>query len=89
MNQLLLDVAPVGGAIGAAAGVVFFLVLAAAAAFVFFFLRKSIKMAFRMAIVGVILVVALLGGLAILYLGLSSDGPRPRPRPVPPPTRTR
>jgi hypothetical protein len=87
MTLLLLDVAPVGGLIGAVGGVVFFLVMAAVAALTFFFLKKSVKMAFRMAIVGVILLVALLGGIAVLYFGLSSDGPRPRPGP--PATRSR
>jgi hypothetical protein len=87
MIFLLFDVAPTGGLIGAAGGVVFFLVMAAIAAFTFFFLKRSVKMAFRMAIVGVILVVAAIGAIAALYFGLSSE--RPRPRPGPPATRSR
>lgn len=87
MTPFLFDMAPVGGLIGAAAGVAFFLIAAAAAAFAFFFLRRSLKMAVRLVLAGAILIVAVLGGLALMYLGyLSSERPRPGP---PPHIRTR
>ncbi len=87
MNIFLFDMAPIGGLIGAAAGVVFFLIAAAVALFAFFFLRKSVKMAVRLVVVGVILIVAIAGGISLMYLGyLSSERPRPGP---PPRVRTR
>ncbi|HYJ91650.1 MAG TPA: hypothetical protein VEV84_10100 [Pyrinomonadaceae bacterium] len=84
--KLLLDVAPETGAIGLALGVGFFLVFAAVAYVAFRVLRRTMKMAFRLAIVGVILLVAILGSVTILWLGSSKPSPRP-PRPTP--TRSR
>lgn len=87
MTLFLFDLAPVSGLIGAAAGVVLFLVATAVAAFVFFFLRRSVKMAVRLIVVGAILIVAAAGSLGLTYLGyLSSERPRPGP---PPRVRTR
>ena len=87
MNQLLLDAVPVAGLAGVAAAVMFFLVFIAVAIAAFLILRKSVKMAIRMVIVGLILVIAIVGGIAFLWLGVwgSSGGHRPGP---PPPTRT-
>ncbi len=79
---LLFDAAPVGPVLGVAAAVVFVLICVAVAIAAFLLLRKTLKMAFRMAIVGVILLIAIVGGIAALYLGISSDNPRP-PRPTP------
>lgn len=87
MTLFLFDMAPVGGLIGAAAGVVFFLVATAVAAFAFFFLRRSVKTAVRLIVVGAILLIAAVGSLGLMYLGyLSSERPRPGP---PPHVRTR
>lgn len=81
---LLLDVAgPSGGPLIAGAVVGFFLFLAAVALVAFLLLRKTLKMVFRMAIVAVILMIALVGSIAIWWLG-SGPSPRPRPnRPIP------
>lgn len=81
-NILFLDAAPSGPILGAFAAVVFVLICIAVAITAFLLLRKTLKMAFRMAIVGVILLIAIVGGIAAIYLGFSSDSPRP-PRPSP------
>lgn len=79
---LILDVAPpaIVGAIGLAAGVVFFFILAAAAYVIFRLLKKSVRMAFRMAIVAAILIIALVGAISFYWFGTGSS-PRPRPTP--------
>ena len=76
---LLLDVSPLGGGIGIFAGVVFFLVLLGVAFIAFKMLKRTVKMAFRMAIVGVIVVIAIAGSIAFFWIG-SSKSPRPQPR---------
>ena len=82
-NIFLLDVAPVGGGIAIFAGVAFFLVLAAVAFVAFLLLRKTLKMAFRLLIVAVIMVVAIAGSIALFMFGGGSKPTRPdRPRPV-------
>ncbi len=86
-NFLFFDAAPSGPVLGAFAAVVFVLICIAVAITAFLLLRKTLKMAFRMAIVGVILLIAIVGGVAALYLGLSSDSPRPGPRPSSPTRR--
>ena len=81
---IFLDVAPLGGGIGIFAAVAFFLVFLAVAFIAFKMLKKTVKMAFRMVIVAVILAVAVAGSAALWALsGGSSDRPRPTP------TRTR
>jgi hypothetical protein len=62
---LLLDVAPIGGTVGIAAAAIFFLVFAAVAFFAFKMLKRTVKMAFRMVIVAVILAVAVAGSVAL------------------------
>jgi len=75
-STLLLDAAPIGTGIGIVAGVIFFVVLAIVAFFAFMMLKKTLKMAFRMAIVGVILLIAIAGSIAIYVfgVGVSSGG---------------
>lgn len=70
----MFDVSPVAGGIGAVVGIGFFLILAAVAFIVFKMLKRTVKMAVRMAIVGVILVVAVVGGIAFLMLSGGSGG---------------
>ena len=83
----LFDIAPGPGGgsggtlIAAAAAVAVFFLLLGVAAVAFFALRKTLKMAFRLAIVGVILMIALLGSVSLLYFTWDSDSPRQRPRP--------
>jgi apolipoprotein N-acyltransferase len=77
----LLDIAPSGGAIGVFAVVAFFFVALASGIFAFIMLRKTIKMAIRMAIVAAILLIAVFGSIA-LYLFLQPSRPD---RPLSPP----
>lgn len=90
MNSVILalDVAPLGGGIAIVGGIVFFLVLAAVAFAAFLFLRKTLKMAFRLVIVVVILLIAILGCVSFWWLGSGSSRPaRPdlsRPTPARP-----
>jgi apolipoprotein N-acyltransferase len=81
---MLLDAAPIGGGIGLAAGVLFFAVLAAAAYIVFRLLKKTVKLAFRMAIVAVILLIAIVGSISFWWLGSSKPTRPERPRPTQP-----
>ncbi len=76
---LFFDVAPLGGGIGVIAGVVFLLICLAAAYIAFRLLKKSVKMAFRLIIVGVIILIAIAGSVSFWWLGTSKS-----PRPVPP-----
>jgi len=82
--EMLLDIAPEAGAVGIAAGVGFFLVALAVAYIAFRLLRRTMKMAFRLAVVAVILVVAAAGSMTILWYSKSkptrSRPPLSRPR---------
>jgi hypothetical protein len=80
LTTLLFDVAPVGG-IGVFLGIAFFFILAAVAFIAYKMLKKTVKMAVRMAIVIAILAVAFIGSIAFLWFG-SGGGARPV-RPVP------
>jgi hypothetical protein len=77
--SLMFDVSPVAGGIGAAVGIGFFLVLAAVAFIAFKMLKRTVKMAVRMVIVGIILVVALVGGIALLMFSGGGSGPGKTP----------
>ena len=79
---IFLDVAPVAGGIGIFAAVAFFLIFLAVAFIAYRMLKKTVKMAVRIVIVAVILVVAVAGSVALWAL---SGGSPERPRP----TRTR
>jgi hypothetical protein len=69
MNFLLLDIAaPGGSALGIGAGVAFFLVLAILAFILYWIFRKTMKLVFRVAIVGVVLFIALAGFTALWWL---------------------
>lgn len=78
---VFFDVAPLGGGIGAVAGVVFLLICLAAAYIAFRMLRKSVKLAFRLVIVGIIILIAIVGSASFWWLGTSRS-----PRPIPPRT---
>jgi hypothetical protein len=82
---VLLDIAPDPSPLGVSMIVGFFLVFIAIAYVVFRLLRKSMKLAFRLAIVGIILLIAVIGALSIYLFGIGSTSNRPRPQP----TRTR
>jgi hypothetical protein len=79
--RLLFDMSPLGGGIGIFAGVVFFFVLLAVAFIAFKLLKRTVKMAFRMAIAGIIVLIAIAGSIAFFWLG-SSKPSRPQPRPA-------
>ena len=80
---IFLDAAPLGGGIGIFAGVAFFLVLGVVAFIAFKMLKKTVKMAFRMAIVAIILVIAVAGSVAFWWLGSSRPARPTPPRPGP------
>jgi len=75
---LFLDVAPVAGGIAIFGGVAFFFVCLAVAFIAFKMLKRTVKMAFRVAIVAIILSIAVAGSVAFWALG-SGSSERPRP----------
>jgi len=82
LTYLLFDVALGGGSsIGAIVGIAFFLVLAAVAFVAYKMLRKTVKMAVRMAVVIAILAIAFVGSIALLWF--SSTGGKRTERPTP------
>jgi hypothetical protein len=80
MNGLALffDVAPSSGTIGAVVAAVFLLVFLGVAFIAFKALKRTVKMAFRMAIVGVILLIAVVGSVTLWYF---SAGGSPKLKP--------
>ena len=75
MTMLLFDIGTPGGAIGLVAGIGFLFIAFALAFVAFRMLRKTVKMAFRMAIVAMILVIGLVGTLAFFYVGSGNKKP--------------
>lgn len=75
MTMLLFDIGAPAGAIGLVAGVGILFIAFALAFVAFRMLRKTVKMAFRMAIVAMILVIGLVGTLAFFYVGSGSGKP--------------
>ncbi len=86
MIMLLFDVAvPGGGPLVTGAAIGFFLVLAAVAIIAFLLLKRVLRTAFRLAIVGVLLAAALAGAVGIWWVGSAPkySGPARRPTPTP------
>jgi uncharacterized membrane protein len=81
---MFFDVGPSAGGIAVFAAVAFFFVLASVAFFAFKMLRKSVKMAFRLIIVAIILLIAVAGSVTFWWLGSSSPTRPDRPRPTQP-----
>ena len=81
--MILFDISPLAGGIGAGLAVAFFLLFALFAFITFRMLRKTVKMAVRMAIVAIFLLVAVIGGIALLLF--SSGGTS---KPARPPVKT-
>lgn len=76
---MLFDVAaPLSGGTGVIAAVVFLLICMAAAYVAFRLLKKSVKMAFRLIIVGIIILIAIAGSVSLWWLS-SNRSPRPTP----------
>jgi len=83
MNAFLFDIGPSGGSlIAGAAAVAIFLLLVGVAAVTFFALRKTLKIAFRLAVVGVILVIALAGSISLWYFSSGRGSPERTKPPV-------
>lgn len=71
---------PVSGVAALAAGLVVFAVVTASMYVIFRMLKKSIKMAFRLAVVMAVLVIAAVGGLSLWWFSSGDSGPeRPSP----------
>ena len=75
MNVLLFDIGPPGGAIGLGVIIGGFFVLAAIAYVIFRLLRKTVRIAFRLAIVAALLVVGLIAAGMFFYVGSGSGRP--------------
>ncbi|MBS1794183.1 MAG: hypothetical protein JSS81_10035 [Acidobacteria bacterium] len=86
VTTLLFDLAPFSGGVGAFLGLAFFFVLAAVAFVAYKMLKRTVKMAVRMTIVVVILLIALIGSLALFMMG-GSGARRPPITPTPQKTR--
>ena len=82
--MILLDIAPSGGMIGAIVAGAFFLVLAGTAYIAFKALKKTAKMAIRLLVVVMILVIAVAGSMSLWWF--SSDA---KPKLKPPVERKR
>lgn len=74
---IFLDIAPSAGTFGIFAGAAFLLIFAAVAFIAFKMLKRTVKMAFRIGIVAVILMVAVAGSVAVWALG-SGTAEKPR-----------
>ena len=77
--NFLLDSTPIGTA-GIITSVAFFLLFAAVAYIAFRLLRKTVKMAFRLTIVAVILLIAVVGSVSFWWLGGGKLTGAERPR---------
>jgi hypothetical protein len=79
--MFLFDVAaPSGGAIAAGTGIVLLVAIAAVAYIAFRILRKTMKMAFRMALLAAVLIALLGGSIGLWWFGSSTPATRPAPQ---------
>jgi hypothetical protein len=83
MIYLLFDIPPTSapsaaGTLGILGGAAFLLIFAAAAFIAFKVLKRSVKMAFRLAIVAVMLVIAVAGSVALWAIESKPSGAVPR-----------
>jgi hypothetical protein len=81
MVMMLLDIGPPGGVIGLGVGVGFLFIAFAVAFVAYRLLRRTVKMALRLAIVATILMIGFAGTLAFFYMG-SGNSPKGRPSPT-------
>lgn len=79
---LFLDANPVAGPIGIFAAVAFLLVFLGVAFIAYKLLKRTVKMAFRVAIVAMIIAIALAGSAFFFALGTSKPVRPPRPTPT-------
>lgn len=76
---ILLQMDSIGSGVGIFAAVVFFIIFLGVAFVAFKAMKKTVKMAFRIAAVGVILAVAIAGSIALwAFSGTGGTGDRPR-----------
>ena len=59
------------------AAIIFVIFLIAVAAITFFVLKRAFKMAIRAAIVALILLIALVGGVSLWWIGTSNNSDKP------------
>ena len=66
---------------GIVAAVIFFVVFIGVAVVVFSMIKRTVKLAFRLAIVAVLLLIAIAGAASLWWFGTNStsDGKRPAP----------
>jgi nitric oxide reductase large subunit len=69
------------GSIGLIAAVIFLLVFIALAMVVLSFVRRTVKLAFRLAIVGVLLLIGVVGAVSLWWFA-GGTGEKPRQAPV-------
>lgn len=79
MNFLLFDFGIPGETTALIAGVGLFFILVAAAYVLFRLLRKTVKMAFRMAMLVTVLFTLVVGGAALYWFGVGSTSKPTRP----------
>jgi peptidoglycan/LPS O-acetylase OafA/YrhL len=72
--MILFDISPIPAGVGFGLAAVFFLICAVIAFVSFKMLKRTVKMAVRMTIVAVILLIALIGGVSLLYFNSGSNG---------------
>jgi hypothetical protein len=80
MSFLFYLAAPSGEAIAAGTGIVLVVAIAAIAYIAFRIFRKTLKMAFRMAILAAILIFVLGGGIGLWWFGSSKPAPQATPQ---------
>lgn len=81
--MLFFDFALISSGVGAILGLAFFFVFAAIAFVTYKMLRKTVKMAMRMAIVAAILLIALIGSVSFLIFSSSSRNSKDAPTVTP------
>jgi tetrahydromethanopterin S-methyltransferase subunit D len=79
MSFLLFDVGLPGGTTTLIAGIGLFFIIAAAAYVMFRIMRKTVKMAFRMAMVVTVLFTFVVGGAALYWFGMGTASKTTRP----------
>lgn len=70
------------GATGIFLAIAFVFIILGSAFFAFVMLRKTVKIVIRLIIVGVILLIAVVGGASFLWFSSSSSDNLPKPRPA-------
>jgi hypothetical protein len=79
---MFLDLNPAGGGIGIFAGVAILLVFLGVAFIAFKLLKRTMKMAFRVAVVAIIVAIGLAGSSFFIALGIAKPVRPPRPTPT-------